>query len=72
MDALAKRGHDENVDAPVIAGLDPAIHPSLQKLFTKTMDARIKSAHDASGTSSVRTTPLCTIPFLSAALSRAD
>jgi hypothetical protein len=31
----------------VIAGLDPAIHPASQKLFTKAMDARIKSAHDA-------------------------
>jgi len=30
----------------VIAGLDPAIHPSLQKLFAKKMDARIKPAHD--------------------------
>jgi hypothetical protein len=62
MDALAKRGHDENVDAPVIAGLDPAIHPSSQKLFTKTMDARIKSAHDASGASSVLIIPVCTMP----------
>jgi len=62
MDALAKRGHDENVDAPVIAGLDPAIHPSSQKLVTKTMDARIKSAHDASGASSVIIIPVCTMP----------
>jgi hypothetical protein len=27
--------------APVIAGLDPAIHP-----FRKKMDARVKPAHD--------------------------
>jgi len=31
----------------VIAGLDPAIHPSLQKTFAKKMDARVKPAHDA-------------------------
>jgi hypothetical protein len=31
----------------VIAGLDPAIHPSLQKLLAKKMDARVKPAHDA-------------------------
>src|SRR5262245_19277581 len=28
----------------VIAGLDPAIHPSSQKLFAKKMDARVISA----------------------------
>jgi len=33
--------------AVVIAGLDPAIHPSLQKTFAKKMDARVKPAHDA-------------------------
>jgi hypothetical protein len=31
----------------VIAGLDPAIHQSSQKLLTKKMDARVKPAHDA-------------------------
>jgi hypothetical protein len=30
----------------VIAGLDPAIHPS-EKLSLRWMDARIKSGHDA-------------------------
>jgi hypothetical protein len=30
----------------VIAGLDPAIHPSLKKLLAKKMDARVKPAHD--------------------------
>jgi hypothetical protein len=32
----------------VIAGLDPAIHPSSQKLPAKKMDARVKRAHDDS------------------------
>jgi hypothetical protein len=31
---------------PVIAGLDPAIHP-LRKILAKMMDARVKPAHDA-------------------------
>jgi hypothetical protein len=31
---------------PVIAGLDPAIHP-LRKTLAKRMDARVKPAHDA-------------------------
>jgi hypothetical protein len=31
----------------VIAGLDPAIHPSSQKALTKKMDARVKPAHDS-------------------------
>jgi len=30
----------------VIAGLDPAIHHSSQKKSSKTMDARVKPAHD--------------------------
>jgi hypothetical protein len=30
----------------VIAGLDPAIHPSSQKLPAKKMDARVKPARD--------------------------
>jgi hypothetical protein len=30
----------------VIAGLDPAIHPSSQKVSSKKMDARVKPAHD--------------------------
>jgi hypothetical protein len=30
----------------VIAGLDPAIHPSSQRLLAKKMDARVKPAHD--------------------------
>jgi hypothetical protein len=30
----------------VIAGLDPAIHPSLQEFLAKKMDARVKPAHD--------------------------
>jgi hypothetical protein len=33
----------------VIAGLDPAIHPLHQKSFPKTMDARVKPAHDDLG-----------------------
>ena len=32
----------------VIAGLDLAIHPSLQKRLAKKMDARVKPAHDVS------------------------
>jgi hypothetical protein len=35
-----------NSSIRVIAGLDPAIHPSSQKLFPKQMDARIKPTHD--------------------------
>jgi len=31
---------------PVIAGLDPVIHP-LRKILAKMMDARVKPAHDA-------------------------
>jgi peptide/nickel transport system ATP-binding protein len=31
---------------PVIAGLDPAIHPFSQDLLAKKMDARVKPAHD--------------------------
>jgi hypothetical protein len=31
----------------VIAGLDPAIHPSSLRLLAKGMDARVKPAHDA-------------------------
>jgi hypothetical protein len=31
---------------PVIAGLDPAIHP-LQMTLAKGIDARVKPAHDA-------------------------
>jgi hypothetical protein len=40
------------VTAPsvVIAGLDPAIHQPLYKLFAKRMDARVKPAHDDSTT----------------------
>jgi hypothetical protein len=30
----------------VIAGLDPAIHPTSQKFLAKKMDARVKPAHD--------------------------
>jgi hypothetical protein len=30
----------------VIAGLDPAIHPSFRRLFRNVMDARVKPAHD--------------------------
>jgi len=30
----------------VIAGLDPAIHHLCKKLLAKTMDARVKPAHD--------------------------
>jgi hypothetical protein len=33
------------LEVVVIAGLDPAIHPSLQN----TMDARVEPAHDAVG-----------------------
>jgi hypothetical protein len=32
------------ISAIAIAGLDPAIHP-----FRKTMDARVKPAHDVRG-----------------------
>ena len=36
------------VSSVVIAGLDPAIHPSSTKCFV-SMDARVKPAHDESG-----------------------
>jgi hypothetical protein len=33
----------------VIAGLDPAIHPSSKNAFRRMMDARVKPAHDELG-----------------------
>jgi hypothetical protein len=47
---------------PSLPGLTRQSIPASQKLFTKAMDARIKSAHDASGASSVRGIPVCTMP----------
>src|SRR5262249_29762111 len=35
---------------PVIAGLDPAIHPPSERLLAKKMDARVRPAHDESRT----------------------
>jgi peptide/nickel transport system ATP-binding protein len=32
---------------PVIAGLDPAIHPLRKKVLSKRMDPRVKPAGDA-------------------------
>ena len=31
---------------PVIAGLDPAIHPAKPRKIVVSMDARVKPAHD--------------------------
>jgi hypothetical protein len=30
----------------VIAGLDPAIHPRIAKLFSRAMDTRVQPAYD--------------------------
>jgi hypothetical protein len=37
------------VQQSVIAGLDPAIHPSPKNAFRRMMDARVKPAHDELG-----------------------
>src|SRR6267142_844857 len=36
----------QRTSPPVIAGLDPAIHPFRRTLLRSLMDARIKSGHD--------------------------
>ena len=43
---MARHPRSDTDFTVVIAGLDPAIHPSSQDFLAKKMDARVKPAHD--------------------------
>jgi hypothetical protein len=45
--AAPRPGHEVATTRSVIRGLDPRIHRSLQKRFSKWMDCRIKFGNDA-------------------------
>ena len=43
---LSRRRHCRTLRQPVMAGLDPAIHPLRKKLLRRTMDPRVRPAGD--------------------------
>ena len=49
----------------VMAGLDPAIHPSSQEHFQKAMDCRVKPGNDGTGEAAQHPTPQFSVRLLS-------
>src|SRR5258708_5182341 len=54
----------EEEAAPVMAGLDPAIHPTSQESFSKAMDPRVKPGGDASTNGDASAKPLLLVEKL--------